>query len=232
MRRRTKLLIATPIALVALVVGGTWLYFNVITDDARDPVTFSTRDRETGSTVAGAAIAPGSLTGVWRPTAASYVGYRVNENAFGQSQVAAGGTRTVTGELTLDATLVTGASFTVDMTTVSSDEDRRDNQFRGRIMNVATYPTSTFTLTSPVQFDSIPADREEVSYQVTGDLTLRGTTKPVTFTLKARRNGNAVEVNGAIPITFAEWNIPNPSFGPVSTDDKGTLELLLVFEKA
>jgi polyisoprenoid-binding protein YceI len=232
MSGRTKLLIAIPVAVVVLVVGGTWFYFNVIEGDPPAPLTFSTRDERTGSTVAGGDVSPSSLSGTWRPTGASEVGYRVDENAFGQSQTAAGRTNAITGELVLDETQVTKADFTVDMTKVSSDESRRDNQFRGRIMDTATYPTATFSLISPIRLQSIPADRQDVSYQATGDLTMHGTTKPVTFTLNARRNGAAVEVNGAIPIVFADWNIPNPSTGPISTDDKGTLEFLVVFEKA
>ncbi len=37
---------------------------------------------------------------------------------------------------------------------------------------------------------------------------------------------------GSIPITFADWNIANPSFGPVSTDDNGVLEFALNFGRA
>jgi hypothetical protein len=36
-------------------------------------------------------------------------------------------------------------------------------------------------------------------------------------------------VVGQIPIVFADYNIPNPSFGPASTDDNGILEFSLVF---
>ncbi len=231
MKRKTLWLLAIPVALVVLAVGGTWFYFNVISDDAPDPLTFGTRDEETGSTQVGGAVEPGSLTGTWRPTTGSRVGYRVEEVAFGQSKTAAGSTDAVTGELVLDTTQVETASFTADLTKVSSDSDRRDNQFRGRIMDVATYPNATFRLTSPITFDTVPADRQEATYQATGDLTLRGTTKSVTFPVKARRNGAAIEVNGTIPIAFDEWGIPNPSFGPVTTEDNGELEFLLVFAK-
>ena len=47
--------------------------------------------------------------------------------------------------MTLDGAIVTDASFTVDMTTVTSDESRRDAQFDGRIMETSVYPTATFT---------------------------------------------------------------------------------------
>ena len=45
-----------------------------------------------------------------------------------------------------------------------------------------------------------------------GELTLRGTTKTVTFDLVARRNGADIEVTGSLVIVFDEWGIPNPSF--------------------
>jgi polyisoprenoid-binding protein YceI len=87
-------------------------------------------------------------------------------------------------------------------------------------------------LTRPIDFAPLPADLTEISAQATGDLTLRGVTKPVTFDLTARRNGAAIEVNGSIPVTFADWDIPNPSTAGISTEDHGELEFLLVFNKA
>jgi hypothetical protein len=33
-------------------------------------------------------------------------------------------------------------------------------------------------------------------------------------------------------VTFADWNIPNPSFGPASTEDHGLIEFLLVLARA
>jgi polyisoprenoid-binding protein YceI len=99
-------------------------------------------------------------------------------------------------------------------------------------MSVATYPTSTFKLTQPIDLAELPTDGEQITVPATGELTLRGTTKTVTVDLAARRNGANIEVNGAIPIVFAEWGIPNPSFGPVTTEDHGELELLVVFGRA
>jgi hypothetical protein len=36
-----------------------------------------------------------------------------------------------------------------------------------------------------------------------------------------------LDVQGSIPITFATWNIPNPGFAGITTDDHGVLEFLL-----
>jgi polyisoprenoid-binding protein YceI len=227
-RRKLWLLIGIPVVLVVLALGGTWFYFNVIEGKAPAPLSFSARDKATATSTGPASVTPGSLTGVWRPTPASRVNYRIQERAFGQSNTAVGGTNAVTGQLELSETQVTSASFSADMTKVTSDQSRRDAQFQGRIMNTATFPEATFKLTSPIRFETIPADRQETTYQATGDLTLHGTTRQVAFPLKARRNGDNVEINGSIPITFADYNIPNPSFGPISTEDHGQLEFLLV----
>jgi hypothetical protein len=56
-------------------------------------------------------------------------------------------------------------------------------------------------------------------------------TKTVSFTVRARRSGQAFEVAGQIPVTFADYGIENPSFGPVSTQDHGILEFKLDFSK-
>ncbi|MDP9069876.1 MAG: YceI family protein [Actinomycetota bacterium] len=83
------------------------------------------------------------LDGTWRVTAGSRAGYRVKEVLFGQDAEALGRTDDVTGAFDVRGTSVAAGWFSVDMTTVTSDESRRDNQFRGRIMVVATYPTAT-----------------------------------------------------------------------------------------
>jgi polyisoprenoid-binding protein YceI len=162
----------------------------------------------------------------------SVVGYRVNEVLFGQTNVAVGRTSAVTGSMTVNAKTVSTAEFTVDMTTVSSDQARRDEQFNGRIMDTATFPTATFKLTQPIALGSIPADGVERTLQATGTLTLHGVTKTVVFSITGRKTGSTVQVAGSIPIAFADWNIPNPSFGPVTTEDHGVLEFALNFTQA
>lgn len=60
-------------------------------------------------------------------------------------------------------TTITKGEFTVDMATFKSDESRRDDQSNGRVMDVATFPTSTFILTEPIDFGAIPPDGGSVS---------------------------------------------------------------------
>lgn len=248
-RRRWPWFLGGGLALlVVLAVGGPFVYIHFIQADPAPPLTFENIDitaTTTAPTTASTAAADSSaaatttpsasgdsIDGTWTATDASQLGYRVKEVLFGQSTEAVGRSSEVTGQLTLSGTTATAASFTVDVATIKSDESRRDNQFTGRIMNVSEFPTATFALTKPIDFGSLPADKTEITAEATGDLTLRGVTKSVTFQITARRNGANVEVSGTIPVTFADWNIPNPSTTGVSTEDNGVVEFLLVFAKS
>jgi polyisoprenoid-binding protein YceI len=228
-----KILLIAVVALAVTVPAGTYAYIHFIEGDAPDRLTFDTTTTSavTGSTQATSTTAttPGSLNGVWAATSASQVGYRVKEKLFGQDTEAVGRTSNVTGDLTYADNKVTAAKITADMTSVKSDQSNRDNQFRTRIMDTETYPTAVFELTKPIVLSQVPSS-DPISVTADGNLTLRGVTQAITVELKIRKNGDAIEANGTIPITFSKWNIPNPSFGPAETADNGELELLVSFK--
>ena len=161
----------------------------------------------------------------------SIVGYRVNEELFGQSAEAVGRSEGVTGSLTIDGTTVTEATFEVDMTTFESDQSRRDGQFEGRIMEVDEFPTATFVLTEPIELGEEPAEGARVEVEATGDLTLHGVTRPVTIPLVAQLDGSTIAVDGSVTVTFADYEIDDPSGGPASVGSDGELEVLLVFAR-
>src|SRR5262249_60184504 len=102
------------------------------------------------ATGSGQDTADAPLAGTWTVAAGTRAGYRVNEVLLGQDNVAVGRTNSVAGHLTIGQTAVTAGTFTVQMSTIRSDKSRRDTQFDGRIMDVATYPTGTFTLTRSI----------------------------------------------------------------------------------
>jgi polyisoprenoid-binding protein YceI len=221
-----KILLAVIVAAVA-VVGGSWFYIKVISD----PEERLTIDDSASSTTAPSAAADdGTTDGKWNVTEESIVGYRVKETLFGASNEATGRTSEVAGSITINGSSVDEGSFTVDMTTVTSDRTQRDGQFRGRIMNVSQFPTATFKLTSPITLSSVELD-EEVNAKATGDLTLHGATKKVTFSVVAKRVTGQIRVNGTIPVRFADYDIDNPSGGPAQVGDDGTLEFTLVFSR-
>lgn len=157
----------------------------------------------------------------------------MQEVLFGQQHAAVGRTRHVSGHLTIAGTEVTASGFTVAMDTIKSDASERDAQFNGRIMDTSSYPAGTFRLTSPISLTPLPATGAVRAYTAHGTLTLHGHSRAVTFTLTAKRAASAIEVSGSIPVTFANWGIPNPGFASVvTTQNHGLLEFLLMLHKA
>ncbi len=246
MTKATKIVIGAIAAVLVLGFGGTWLYINVIKDDAPERLSLdddsglsSTTTVAEGSETAETTVGPGDgasasdgIDGEWTATGDSVVGYRAKEVLFGQDTEGVGRTSSVTGTLTISGTSVDTAKFEVDMTTLKSDQDRRDGQVRGRIMETEKYPTSAFELTSPIDLGSIPADGTEITAKATGNLTIKAETKEVTLDLAAKKDGNTISVLTEYRIQFEEWGIEDPSFGPAQVEDNALLEIKLVFEKA
>jgi polyisoprenoid-binding protein YceI len=180
--------------------------------------------------------AAAGLDGTWTVTPTTdtnvlYVGYRVDEVIAGQAITATGRSAAVTGSLTLAGTQATAADFSVEVATITSDNAQRDGQFTGRIMETETFPTATFTLTAPIEFGTVPADAERITASATGDLTLRGVTRSVTFDVVGFVANNQITIAAEIPVVFADYNITNPSIGPITTEDNGALEFLIVFDR-
>jgi hypothetical protein len=55
----------------------------------------------------------------------------------------------------------------------------------------------------------------------------------VTIAVTAHRDGTLLRAAGSFPVTFADWDIPEPDdYGPLgSLDDHGTAEFLLVLTR-
>lgn len=241
MSRRTKTLLSVVLFAIVLFVGAPWVYINII----REPAAQSFLDEVTTTTLVtmgdpaattidasenAAMVVLDDASGNWNVTAASQVGYRVEEVLFGQNVTAVGRTNAVTGSVTINDLTVTAAEFSVDMTTLRSDEPKRDAQFESRIMDTLNFPIATFVLSESIV---VPEDALAggSTHQAAGVLTLRGTSKPIQVTITSAIRDGAVLLVGEIEIVFAEWGIPNPSIPGISTEDRGVLEFSLVLER-
>jgi len=226
-RKRWKAwLIGGVAAIVVLAVGGPFVYIHFL--NGNEPAALKLDASKATSSSSSSTPVSNNVNGTWKIGSGSQTGYRVHEVLIGQSTTAVGRTGSITGSIVISGTNVTKGSFSVDMTTVTSNKSQRDKQFQGRIMQTSTYPKATFTLTKPITFGSVPAAGKTISATATGDLTLHGTTKSVTFTVQALRSGNIIEVQGSIPVAFSDYKISSPSLsGFVTVDNHGTLEFLL-----
>ena len=224
-RSFVRWIIGGVVVVLLLVVGGPFVYIHFIEGDP--PAKLSLSTTTTPTTVGGATTTAAPLAGTWKIGSGSTAGYRVKEDLFGQHSTAVGRTNSVTGTMTITGTTVNKASFSVDMTSVTSDKSQRDGYFQGRIMDTSQYPTATFELTTPIDLAPVPKDGTIKTYPATGKLTLHGTTKTVTIPLNTKRTGNVIQVQGILSINFPDYNIDNPSGGPATVGDVGQMEFVL-----
>jgi len=226
-RLRTFLKIGIPVVVVLLALGGFGLWWFVLRDDA--PPAASLVPRPTVSTTPGA-----TADGTWavQQGAKVFAGYRILELLAGATikKTAAGRSPAVTGSLTLHGSTVSAARIDVDVTQLKSDASQRDNRIRTNGLETDTFRTAAFELTAPIDLGAAPVAGTEISVQAPGNLTLHGVTRPATFALTARWNGDTIDVAGSTPVVLADYQISPPSIGGfVSVDDHGTVELQLTF---
>jgi polyisoprenoid-binding protein YceI len=238
-QHRKGLIAGLVLVLAVLAVGIPWAYIHLVEGDQPAPLSVDSVPTPSGASggatggttggTTGAAEGVTDLDGAWVVGSGSQAGYRVHETLAGQSTTAVGRTSAVTGSVTVSGDRVSTGSISVDIGSIASDRSARDQQFTGRIMDAARFPTAVFTLTEPVDLGSVPPVGATVTADVTGDLTLHGVTKPVTFPGTVKRSAGTVAVAGTIPVRYADYQIDNPSVGGfVSVGDSGTVEFLLV----
>jgi polyisoprenoid-binding protein YceI len=235
MGSKLKWIVGGIVGVLVLGIGGAFIYAAIDKAPAKLALSNDTTTTAAGdatATTTSSATTSGGISGSWNATSKSVVGYRVQETLSGAKNEAYGRTSSVTGTMTIADTSISAVDLTVNMASISSNRSQRDGQFRGRIMQTSQFPTATFKLTSPIALGSVPATGTPVSKKATGQLTLHGVTKTVTFDVKAQhKSDGTVEVNGQIPIVFADYGIVDPSGGPAQTENHGILEFLVVFQK-
>jgi polyisoprenoid-binding protein YceI len=115
----------------------------------------------------------------------------------------------ITGTFNLDPADPTKSSFdfTVKSDSVDTGEPKRDGHLKSPdFFNVRQYPTITFKSKSV-------ASAGENTYDVTGDLTLHGVTKPVTIKVEQTGKGAGMGGRGAVAGLLASFNIKRSDFG-------------------
>ena len=169
--------------------------------------------------------------GAWAAGAGSVAGFRVRESALGVSGDVTGRTDAVTGTIVISGGQVTRAVFRIGLTSIKI-AGQTQPQF-ARSLDTRQYPAAIIALARPVTLPPAFTLGATITVRVPGRLTLRGTTRLVTVTFSARRDGTALQAAGSIPITLSRWGITEPaSYGIVgSLASHGTAEFLLLLRR-
>ncbi|MEZ5374642.1 MAG: YceI family protein [Microthrixaceae bacterium] len=241
-----------PIAVIAALLlvlagAGVWWFLG------GDPVDEVSLDAATGSVETTAAdttdgagsdsadtTADTDLSGVWNvdtttgefdyeSATGSFVGFRIEEELAGiGSTTAVGRTGDIEGSITVDGTSVTEASFDIDVTTITTEESRRDDNVQDAL-ETGEFPSATFELTEPIELTDEALAGDAFAAPAVGDLTIHGTTQPIEMDLEAQLVDGTIVIVGSTDITFSDYGVEVPeSQIVVSVEDFGTLELQLL----
>jgi polyisoprenoid-binding protein YceI len=173
----------------------------------------------------------GPVDGAWAAGAGSVAGFRVRESALGMSGDVTGRTGAVTGTIVISSGQLTRAAFRIGLTSITIAGKTQPQLARS--LGTNHHPTAAITLARPVTLPPAFTSGATITVRAPGRLTLRGTTRLVTVTLSARRDGTALQAAGSIPITLSRWGITEPaSYGIVgSLASHGTAEFLLLLHR-
>jgi len=159
--------------------------------------------------------------------------YRIREQLVGVDfpNDAVGETKNVTGVISADAKgnlLPAESKFTVDVSNLTSDKDRRDGFVKRRVLETDQYPTVTLVPTK-ITGVSLPLPTSGTrSFDIVGDLTVRGVTHPTTWKVNAQFNPAGFTGKAATSFTFKDFAIDQPRV-PVVLSVADTIKLELDF---
>ena len=164
--------------------------------------------------------------------------YRVREQLLNRDlpNDAVGETSNVTGTIVVDVNgkiVPTKSTFVVDLSTLQSDQSRRDNFLRNNTLQTDKFPKATFVVTEAKGLPSpLPASGNG-TFELTGDLTIRDVTKPVTWQVTLQRDGEKLTGTAKLAFKFADFSLEQPRVPVVlSVQDNIQLELDFVLQEA
>lgn len=157
--------------------------------------------------------------------------YRVREQlvGFDLPNDAIGKTSQVQGSILIgaDGRLVRdSSSFTVDLKTLESDQTRRDGFIKRNTIQTDSFPNAVFIPASAQGLPAVLPATGDLTFTLTGDMTIHGITRPTTWQVKAKRVASgAVTGTATTEFKFGDFGMTIPKVGRVvSVDDKIILE--------
>lgn len=156
-------------------------------------------------------------TATWTVSDTSKATVRVREQLVGVNLpsdavlVASGATGTFL--LKDDGTFTADSKITFDLTTLASDNRNRDDFVKMDTIQTRQFPKAEFVPTKASGLTLPMPASGEFTFKLTGQMTLHGKTKEVTFDVSAKRNGNSLEATATAAPSwkFSDFGMTAPS---------------------
>ena len=201
--------VAVPLAAVGLLLaacGGAAAPSATSAPTPTPPVAAATPTPTTAAT-----------TGTWTVTSASTATVRVREQLVGVNLpsdavlVAKGATGSFV--LNADGTFIPASRISFDLTTLESDNRNRDDFVKRDTLQTRQFPKAEFVPTRTTGLALPMPASGDFTFKLTGQMTIKGQTKEVTFDVQARRAGNELTATAtAAPAwKFADFGMTVPS---------------------
>lgn len=117
------------------------------------------------------------------------------------------------GSLGISGGMITDGSFVVDMTTITNEDLPEEGDYNqaklvghlmsGDFFDVENHPTARFEIT---QVNAMPDDQGN-THNISGNLTLRGVTKNITFPAAVEITESGVTANASFSINRLDWGV-------------------------
>lgn len=175
-------------------------------------------------------VASGSVYTFQVDPAQTTVGYAVNEVLMGNKQVTRGTTNSVDGQFQLalkdGKPTIVMSRLQVDLRTLKSDNGMRDQAIRMQWLQSNTYSYAVFVAK---EVSGLPADAvqgQPYTLKVSGDMTIRNITKPVTFDITVTLNGTTLTGEGTTQIFMKDYGFSPPEIlGRFTVSDPATITI-------
>jgi polyisoprenoid-binding protein YceI len=180
-----------------------------------------------------AATPPGTVQLVVDPNN-SRASYHARERLAGNDlpSDAVGTTQDVSGTVVLDpdgSVNSAQSQISVDLASLTSDEDDRDSFIKSNTLQVNQFPAATFVPNRTVGLDTPLPTSGQHTFQLLGDLTVHGVTQPVTWDVTAQFDAASVSGDATTGIKITDFGMDIPTVAIVLTlNDAVRLELQFV----
>ena len=178
--------------------------------------------------------APGAVTATGTPIpsaglqtfqivpAQTTASYSVYENLIFQNKPnndAIGKTNSVQGSFSIRtgaSPLVAAMNITVDLRTLQSDAQRRDNYIKQNTLETDTYPYAKFVSVSTKDLPASYTDGQTVHFQLTGNLTMHGKTNKEVFDVQGKVVGNTITGTATSTIYMTDFGMQPPNLANIA----------------
>jgi polyisoprenoid-binding protein YceI len=155
--------------------------------------------------------------------------YRVREQLMGANlpNDAIGATKWIEGSILAypDGRMVKDSSkIVIHLDSLKSDKDRRDGFLRRRTLETEKYPTVELIPTEVRGFNGTLPASGTATFQLLGDLVLKGVPHPTVWNVTARAEGQNVAGSASTAFTFKDIGLDQPKV-PVVLSVADTIKL-------